>query len=140
MKRKAQTKRRTILAAGGILWSRSPAGRMMAIVRRTKYDDWSLPKGKLKRGETFEAAALREVREETGCDATMSTYVGMVRYAVGGDQKVVLFWNMDVRRARRIRSNAEIAELRWLPVDKALRLMTYSLERKVVRKALRSFD
>jgi len=134
---RSSTKRKTILAAGGVLWSTGPGRRTLALVHRTKHDDWALPKGKLKRGETFERAALREVREETGCDAKLGLYAGLVSYAVRGNPKVVLFWNMDVSRKRRTRPNAEIAEVAWLKPERALRLMSYSLERKIVRKALK---
>jgi len=134
---KSTAKKRTILAAGGVLWSAGPGERTLALVHRTKHADWALPKGKLKRGETFERAALREVREETGCDATLGLYAGLVSYTVRGTVKVVLFWNMDLRRARRIRPNAEIAEVLWLKPEKALRLMSHPLERKIVRRALR---
>ena len=49
-------------AAGGVVVHQ---GRVL-IVHRPRYDDWTLPKGKLDRGESFEDAALREVWEETG--------------------------------------------------------------------------
>jgi len=133
---RSATKRKTILAAGGVLWGSGSKGTTIALVHRTQHGDWALPKGKLKRGETFERAALREVLEETGCDAKLGLYAGLVSYTVRGNPKVVLFWNMDVSRKRPIRPNAEIAEVAWLKPEKALRLMSYSLERKIVRKAL----
>lgn len=134
---RSSRKRKTILAAGGVLWSTGTGERTLALVHRTKQRDWALPKGKLKRGETFERAALREVREETGCDAKLGLYAGLVSYTVKGGPKVVLFWNMHVWHKRRLRPNAEIAQVLWLKPEKALRLMSYPLERKVLRKALR---
>ena len=53
---------RQVHAAGGIV----ERDGLIAVVHRPRYDDWSLPKGKLDRGESWEDAALREVREETG--------------------------------------------------------------------------
>ena len=55
-----------IAAAGGVLWREGDAGREVAVVHRPRYDDWSLPKGKLDDGEPHLVAALREIREETG--------------------------------------------------------------------------
>src|SRR3954470_19701929 len=56
-----------VRAAGGIVWRRDERGAIeLVIVHRPRYDDWSLPKGKLERGETEEQGALREVAEETG--------------------------------------------------------------------------
>lgn len=61
----------TIQAAGCVLWRRSPVDGELEIclVHRPKYDDWSHPKGKLKRAEDPLTGALREVEEETGYTA-----------------------------------------------------------------------
>ena len=56
----------TVQAAGGVVWRRRDDQIQVLLVHRPKYDDWSLPKGKLEPGETHQEAALREVREETG--------------------------------------------------------------------------
>ena len=65
-----------VRAAGGVV---ERDGRV-AVVHRPKYDDWSLPKGKLEDDESFEAAALREVREETGLACTLGAELGSTRY------------------------------------------------------------
>ncbi|MGH7748467.1 MAG: NUDIX hydrolase, partial [Candidatus Dormibacteria bacterium] len=71
-----------VRAAGGVVWRRGPGGeRQWAVIHRPRYDDWSLPKGKLQAGESLEEAALREVSEETGltCRA-LGPHVGTTRY------------------------------------------------------------
>ena len=55
-----------VKASGGVVWRRAGDGLELAVIHRPRYDDWSLPKGKLDRGESWEDAALREVEEETG--------------------------------------------------------------------------
>jgi 8-oxo-dGTP diphosphatase len=127
-----------ILAAGGVLWNRSSRSDAIALVSRVKYGDWTLPKGKLKRGETFEGAALREVREETGCRPGLEDFIGLVQYKVRNEPKVVLFWNMRCRRKPTFRANEEIAKLIWLSPERALRRMTYAAERKIVRMAVKA--
>ena len=65
-----------ISAAGGVLLRRDEEGRTrVAVIHRPKYMDWSLPKGKLEKGEGWQEAALREVEEETGyeCEAGPSS-------------------------------------------------------------------
>ena len=58
------------------MWRTGPTRTAeLAVIHRPKYDDWSLPKGKLKPGEGFCEAALREVEEETGCRARLLLFV-----------------------------------------------------------------
>ena len=87
---------RPIHAAGGVLRRPSVAGPEILLVHRPRYDDWSLPKGKLKTGESWEAAALREVFEETGYRSIITSFAGPVRYQVKSKPKIVLFWSMQV--------------------------------------------
>ena len=65
-----------VRAAGGVVIRDG----LVAVVHRPRYDDWSLPKGKLDEGETFEEAALREVWEETGLRAALVRELPEVRY------------------------------------------------------------
>ena len=55
-----------VKASGGVVWRRGDDGLEIVVVHRPRYDDWSLPKGKLDKGESWEEAALREVEEEIG--------------------------------------------------------------------------
>src|SRR5699024_5959864 len=55
-----------VLAAGVLVWRERGGAVQVLLVPRPRYDDWSIPKGKLDKGETFPAAAVREVAEETG--------------------------------------------------------------------------
>ena len=65
---------RPIHAAGGVLQRTSVSGPEVLLIHRPRYDDWSLPKGKLKTWESWEAAALREVLEETGYRSTITNF------------------------------------------------------------------
>src|SRR5512139_3933174 len=83
-----------ILAAGGIVWRDSPRGRQLAVVHRPKYDDWTLPKGKLDPGERWQDGARREVEEETGFRVTLESFAGGCAYLTRRGPKSVLYWNM----------------------------------------------
>ncbi|MGZ4695563.1 MAG: NUDIX hydrolase, partial [Acidimicrobiales bacterium] len=95
------------------------------LVHRPKYDDWTLPKGKLEPGESYEDAAEREVWEETGLRCDRGTELVESHYADGkGRPKVVRYWMMTVRSGS-FAPNAEVDEVRWLTRAKAAKLLTY---------------
>jgi 8-oxo-dGTP diphosphatase len=122
-----------IEAAGGVV----TRDGLFAVVHRPKYDDWTLPKGKLDAGETFEQAALREVWEETGLRCTLVRALPSTEYSVRGRPKVVRYWLMDVVEDPGFEPNDEVDELRWLSPEDALSLLTYDRDRQVARAALR---
>jgi 8-oxo-dGTP diphosphatase len=118
-----------VLAAGGIV---ERDGRI-ALVHRPKYDDWSLPKGKLDRGESFEAAALREVREETGLICTLGAEVESTRYRdPKGRPKLVRYWRMTPADDAAFRPSGEVDALRWVTREEAGRLLSYAHDRALV--------
>jgi 8-oxo-dGTP diphosphatase len=123
---------RPLYAAGGVLTRSSACGPEIALVHRPRYDDWSLPKGKLKRGEAWEAAALREVREETGYRATITSFAAPIVYLVDGRPKIVLFWNMRAEGDTRFQPSKEVDAFAWLPPAAARARMTYAVERQLM--------
>ncbi|MBU0513007.1 MAG: NUDIX hydrolase [Chloroflexi bacterium] len=123
-----------IEAAGGLLWNKTPKGRKLALIHREGYDDWTLPKGKREPGESWQETALREVWEETGCQAQLESFAGSTAYVVEGVAKVVLFWNMTPEEGCKFEPNPEVDKMEWLSPKKALKRMSYEGEREVVRK------
>jgi 8-oxo-dGTP diphosphatase len=125
----------TVEAAGGVLWRSGPQGAEFAVIHRPKYDDWTLPKGKLDPGEDHEEAALREVAEETGYRAELGGRLGDVHYEAKGSPKRVRYWGMRALDGR-FRANSEVDDMRWLPVDRARALLTYERDRDVLDEFL----
>lgn len=104
----------------------------VAVVHRPRYGDWTLPKGKLDRGETFEQAALREVVEETGFTCALVRELGSSQYEDGkGRPKIVRYWEMAVTGGE-FQENDEVDELRWLAPAEAATLLTYERDRELV--------
>jgi 8-oxo-dGTP diphosphatase len=134
----------TVQAAGGVVWRRRDGDVQVLLVHRPKYDDWTLPKGKLEEGETHEQAAMREVREETGLRCERGPELIESHYAdAKGRPKVVRYWMMTVRDGS-FAENDEVDEVRWQSVAKASRTLSYgrdvpvleSFERQLARSGL----
>ena len=119
---------RTIEAAGGVV----EQDGLIAVVHRPRYDDWSLPKGKLDRNESSERAALREVQEETGLSCQLIEELDPVSYTDNrGRPKNVRYWRMKVLSGE-FEVNDEVDELRWLAKADALELLSYEHDRELV--------
>src|SRR5262245_14874936 len=102
------------VAAGGLVERMTPEGMRLAIVLRTRYGDWVLPKGKPDGKETLEETALREVREETGCEARITGPGYTIEYLVGRVPKIVTFFRMEYLAGGYSVDPWEIEEVEWL--------------------------
>jgi 8-oxo-dGTP pyrophosphatase MutT (NUDIX family) len=121
-----------IAAAGGVVLR----GGDVAVVHRPKYDDWTLPKGKLDPGESFEDGALREVEEETGLRCRLVRELPSAEYEVRGRPKLVRYWLMEPDEDLGFVPGSEVDEVRWLPAEEALSLLSYDRDRDVLRAAI----
>ena len=115
-------------AAGGVVLRDG----LVAVVHRPRYDDWSLPKGKLDPDESSEQAALREVEEETGLRCRLVRELPTVAYDVRGRLKVVRYWAMEVEDETPFVPNEEVDEVRWVEPQEALALLSYDRDREPV--------
>lgn len=120
-------------AAGGVVWRRTPAGEVeVLLVHRPRYDDWSVPKGKLGAGEDHARAALREVEEETGLHCTLGEELPSTSYFDRkGRPKRVRYWAMTPAGGV-FRPSDEVDQVRWLPVDAAASQLSYPRDRAVL--------
>ena len=124
-------------AAGGVVWRRGEDGIRVVLVHRPRYDDWSLPKGKLDRGESWEAAAVREVEEEIGARCALGQELTPIGYTDHkGRSKAVRYWLMEAVDAHAFEPNDEVDEVRWLKGRKALGRLSYPRDRDVLEEAL----
>ena len=125
-----------IRAAGGVVWRGGAGEARVAVIHRPRRGDWTLPKGKLEEGEAWEEAALREVREETGCACRLAGFAASSWYVPNRTPKVVLYWNMSLRREGELDGDGdEVDEVRWLRVPAALSRLDYASERRVLLRA-----
>ncbi len=118
-----------VRAAGGVVVR---DGRV-CVVHRPRYDDWTLPKGKLDRGESFEDGALREVWEETGLRCRPLQELEPNTYEDHkGRPKVVRYWLMEPLEDTGFEPNDEVDEVCWLEIPAAAALMTYEHDQELV--------
>lgn len=124
-----------IKAAGGVLVDTSEGAPRFLVVHRPRYDDWSLPKGKLRGGEDYEQAALREVAEETGMVCETLERLSPATYWTRNDNhKKVKFWLMRVLDGEFV-ANSEVDAVVWLDATRAMNLLTYVFDQAVLLEA-----
>ncbi len=128
----------SVLAAGGVLWRGDPQAPEVALVHRPRYNDWTLPKGKLDRGEHPLVAAVREVREETGQQASAGRFLGRQHYTVSGPGgqvplKQVSYWSMRAIAGDFV-PGPEVDQLAWMTVKAARRAVSYRRDREPLRR------
>ena len=126
-----------LLAAGCVLWRRSPVDSELEIclVHRPNYDDWSHPKGKLKHGEDPLTGAVREVEEETGFDCVPGPRLPTVRYLANGRPKEVSYWAAEATEGH-FTPNDEVDRVRWLPPVAAKERLTQPRDQVLVDELL----
>ena len=125
-----------IRAAGALLWrDNSDLSIEVALIHRPRYDDWSLPKGKLEMGETALQCAYREVQEETGIRATFTRQLGTVEYEESGQEKRVKYWAAHCALTNsEFVPNEEVDQLKWLSPNQALEQATHDSDKSIIEK------
>ena len=132
------------MSAGGVVFRRRGSLVEVALISVGEERRWQLPKGIVDAGETAEAAALREVREETGLSAEIVAPLEAVEYwyfSKGAAtrrvryHKLVHFFLMRYESGDVADHDAEVNEARWVEIGEAARSLTFKSERKVVEEA-----
>ena len=121
-----------ILASGGVVWRLTGDSVEVLLIHRDRYSDWTLPKGKLDKGESDLEGALREVHEETGMVCKPGVSIGTMRYGLSnGKIKRVHYWSMEAVDGF-FTPNDEVDEIVWAHPTAAGRILSYERDRDLV--------
>jgi len=125
-----------IRAAGALLWRESSELKIeIALIHRPRYDDWSLPKGKIEEGESSLRCAFREVLEETGITPQFGRELGSVEYKEPAGLKRVKYWAAKALTDEFL-PNEEVDEIKWLNPEDALPVATHESDRSIIENFL----
>jgi 8-oxo-dGTP pyrophosphatase MutT (NUDIX family) len=138
----------TQVSAGGAVLRKTSGGLDVALISVGNPPRWQLPKGSIDAGETPEAAAVREVREEAGIDATPSGLIEKVEYwyqSKRGNERIryhkfVNFFLMWYDSGDVAHHDSEVNEARWFPVAEAVQALAFRSERTIVQRAVELAD
>jgi len=130
-------------AAGGVVLRDGAVGPEVLVVHRVRYDDWSLPKGKLDPGEDHPSAAVREVEEETGVRAeVVGPELSQLLYPVPEGIKRVRWYAMRPRNGDPAQRppDREVDQARWIGAERAPQLLTYAADVALLHEVLDGHD
>lgn len=123
-----------IQGAGVVLWRVNKKVTEIALVHRPKYDDWSLPKGKVESGETHLACAAREASEETGFAVVLGPEIGTAKYLAEGTPKEVRYWSAKaIGESKGPSDTHEVDKVIWLSVPDAKKKVSVDDDREVIK-------
>jgi 8-oxo-dGTP diphosphatase len=127
-----------IIRAGGAVVTRvhPRRGTEVVVIHRKRYDDWTLPKGKVENGELLPVTAVREVWEETGVTIRLNSPLDTVRYQTTSGPKSVDWWIGSALSVVRRAPDAEVDAVAWLPLRSALSRLTFEHDHHLVEQCM----
>lgn len=131
------------VSAGGVVFRRSDNQIQVALISVGQKERWQLPKGLVNPDESYENAAIREVREETGLEAELVALIDKIEYWYASKEqgqpvrfhKFVYFYLLRYKSGSTENHDQEVNEARWVEIDQAYELLTFKTEQKVVKQA-----
>jgi mutator protein MutT len=132
------------ISAGGVAFRKKDGQIEVALISVGEDNRWQLPKGLVDKGESTEAAAVREVREETGIETEVVERIDKVEYWYFWKEegkrvryhKFVYFYLLRYKSGDVADHDREVNEARWVEIDGAVKMLAFDSEKKIVKEAM----
>lgn len=128
------------VSSGGVIFRKGEGGIEVALIK-VKGERWALPKGLVDKGEDLADTAIREVREETGLEGRLIDKLGDIEYWYFSKEdqtkyhKSVHFYLIEYKGGSIEDHDWEVEEVRWFPIDEAIKVLSYKSEKEIMEKA-----
>jgi len=133
--------RRIAYSAGGVIYRANGAGFDVALIATHSGRRWGLPKGHVRHGEAAEAAATREIAEETGLRGDVQRHLATIEYWFRAGptrvHKYVDFFLVRYTGGALVPQQAEVDDAQWFPLADALSVASFDRERDVLEQVIR---
>jgi 8-oxo-dGTP pyrophosphatase MutT (NUDIX family) len=131
-----------VVSAGGVVLWKHDNDIFICIVKRRNKGVWILPRGRIEKNEHMEETVIREIKEETGIEATIIKKIGVISYSFYSSKdkvtynKVVHFYLLRLDKQEDFVPNQEIEEKLWVPLNKAKEILSYEAEKNIIDKVM----
>lgn len=130
-------------SCGGVVIFR---GKILVLYKnyKNKYEGWVLPKGTVEKGEDFKDTALREVKEESGVDATLIKYIGKSQYSFSASNDMILkdvHWYLMMSNSYHSKPQREeyFFDSGYYKFNEAYHLLKFQNEKQILEKAYNEY-